>query len=210
MKRIPVIGLVGGIGSGKSSVARGLAAHANLCIVNGDEAGHAVLRQDGVKAAIRARFGDAVFDSTGEVNRRDMGRAVFGSEPERQSARQALEQIVHPAIGQLLQEQIRKAQQEGVCEAVLLDAAILLETGWRQYCDAVVFVDVPETQRLERVKKTRGWTSGEFFARESSQLPVQSKRGQSDYVVDNSGPLESAITQLKQICTQIKDDLPQL
>jgi dephospho-CoA kinase len=135
---------------------------------------------------------------------------VFGSELERQSARQALEQIVHPAIGQLLQAQIQTAQQEAACEVILLDAAILLETGWRQYCNAVVFVDVPETQRLERVKKTRGWTSEEFFARESSQLPVESKRRQSDHVVDNSGPLESAITQLKQICTQIKDDLPQV
>jgi len=203
----PVIGLVGGIGSGKTFLARSLADGHNIVTVEGDAAGHEVLKQDSVKAEIRREFGEGVFAPDGTINRRALGRLVFGASPERQAARARLERIVHPKIEEILRQQIAEAQQNPEVEAIILDAAILLEAGWDRLCDSVIFLDVPTEQRLERVQQNRGWSFDEFLTREASQLSLELKRAKADYVVDNSGPPEKAVTQIRQIYSQIMDEL---
>src|SRR5579864_6299800 len=98
VRRVPVIGLVGGIGSGKSHLARQLREKHPIEIIEGDSAGHQVLKEPSVKESLKSIFGDAVFTPAGEVDRRRISRLVFGADAGHQSARAKLEQIVHPRI----------------------------------------------------------------------------------------------------------------
>jgi dephospho-CoA kinase len=201
---IPVIGIVGGIGSGKSSVARWVAARDNtVSLVSGDEIGHEVLTLAAVRDAIRDRFGEPVFDADGQINRRALGQVVFGPHQGQQSAREDLERIVHPQIRETIARQIADAESAGK-RAVLLDAAILFEAGWNDLCHAVVFIDVPRNDRFARLRETRGWDDAETDRRESSQASLESKRSRADFVVDNSGSVVTAGHQLENIVMQIR------
>lgn len=199
---IPVIGLVGGVGSGKSSVAKGLAARRPCDLLDADSVGHAVLRNAEVKQRLRERFGDGVFSEEGEVLRPALGKLVFGTEPEFVRNRADLETIVHPYIKKELVDRLTRAKAEQRVQAILLDAALLLEAGWRTLCDFVVFVDVPEAVRLRRVIERRGWSEPQFRAREASQWPLSQKRAAAQYVIDNGESLETAVSQLEEILEQ--------
>ena len=183
-RRIPVIGVIGGIGSGKSAVTRWVADRANVVVSDADQLGHQALRMENVKSALRRRFGETIFDEQGEVRRGALARLVFGEASGQQEARHDLEQIVHPAIEQQLVELIAQSEQQGR-EAVLLDAAVLLEAGWQRRCDAVVFVDAPDEVRQRRVAIRSGWSLDELRRRESSQLGLVEKRLRSDIVISN-------------------------
>ncbi|MCX7407569.1 MAG: dephospho-CoA kinase [Planctomycetota bacterium] len=184
-RRIPVIGVVGGIGSGKSAVAREVASLANVHVIDADRLGHEALLDSDVKLALRRQFGESIFDATGEVHRSSLARCVFGDGESYRTARHALEQIVHPEIARRITTEIAQAEAVGQ-EAVLLDAAVLLEAGWRRLCDAVVFIDAPEELRLQRVQQRSGWTREEFHRREASQLGLTEKRRQCDAVIVNA------------------------
>lgn len=199
-----MIGLVGGIGSGKSFLAKELKKNHAVVIVEGDAAGHEVLKETAVKQSLRQTFGDQIFDRSGEVDRKRMSELVFGSGPARESARAALEAIVHPRITDRLIQEIREAQSQPGVEFVVLDAAVLLEAGWRKLCDKVIFVEASDRQRLERVAASRGWTLEQLRAREESQLPLEQKRKEADDVVDNSQGAEHARIQLEAALSRME------
>lgn len=188
-----VIGLVGGIGCGKSRIAA-LFAEAGAAVVSGDEAGHEALRQPALKDAIVARWGTDVLDANGEVNRRKLGGIVFAKAEELQ----ALERLVHPWIKQHLWEQIVRHRQAGV-RLIVVDAAILLEAGWDDLCAEIVFVDVPRPLRIERIVRGRGWTEKEVADREQAQLPVEEKARLAQHRLDNSGTLEQSRLQVAEL-----------
>jgi len=193
--RIPVVGIIGGIGSGKSDVARWVEVHANVHVVDADRLGHEALRASDVKASLRQAFGEDIFDAQGEVQRGALARRVFGETEAHRAARYTLEQIVHPEIERRIVDEIRRAT-DADCEAVLLDAAVLLEAGWQRRCNAVAFIETPDDVRLERVGQRSGWTAEELHRREASQLSLSDKRKQSDAVVSNAGELADAGKQL--------------
>ncbi|MCH7686538.1 MAG: dephospho-CoA kinase, partial [Planctomycetes bacterium] len=95
---VPVVGLIGGVGSGKSAVARWVGNHQHAVIIDGDSIGHQVLKTPETKAEIRSCFSDTVFNEQGDVDRNILGRLVFGSSAEHRQAQAKLEQIVHPKI----------------------------------------------------------------------------------------------------------------
>ena len=183
--RIPVVGIVGGIGSGKSEVTRWVARHANVIVIDADQVGHQVLKWQNVKDALRQRFGPGIFDTSGEIQRGALARQVFGNGDGQQSARHDLERIVHPAIEQQIVDLIAAAVDDGR-QAVLLDAAVLLEAGWQRRCDAVIFIDAPDAVRQRRVAARSGWSLEELQRRESSQLPLAEKKRLSNLVISNS------------------------
>src|SRR5262245_54210203 len=157
-RRVPVIGLVGGIGSGKSHLARQLRERHPVEIVEGDTTGHRLLQDPQVKEQLRKVFGDGVFSAGGEIDRSRMKGLVFGPGSEQKAARGKLEEIVHPRLTEDLRRQIALAQSRPGVEAVILDAALILEAGWRDLCDAVLFVDASFDERLSRVMRSRGWS----------------------------------------------------
>lgn len=200
---VPVIGLVGGIGSGKSFLAQWLQKNRQTALVEGDAAGHEVLKDEGVKQQLHQVFGPEVFTPEGEIDRPRMSARVFGAAPEQQSTRAALETIVHPRITEKLKQQIAAAKADANNRAVVLDAALLLEAGWRSLCDHVVYVDAPEEQRQERVRDSRGWSAAQLRAREESQFSLEQKRKEAHDVVDNSQGVEHAVSQMDAIFSRI-------
>lgn len=195
----PVIGVIGGIGSGKSFVAREYARRWPVAIIDGDVAGHRVLDDPEVIQQIREAFGDEVITAEGRVDRKRVSQRVFGSGQAELKAREVLEGIVHPRIRQLLSEQIAEARSQPGLQAILLDAAVLLETGWRSLCDVIVFIECPWEERLERVSQSRGWTAADLAAREASQLPLDQKRKEADFVIVNSRKQPAEFPSLEQI-----------
>ncbi len=188
-----VVGILGGIGSGKSAVSRGLSNHFKTYLIDADRAGHEVLGISIVKDGIRRDFGDTVFDGA-EICRKSLARQVFGSEIHHQQALIKLEQIVHPEIRRQVEKELAEVSE--ITEVVVLDAAVMLEAGWNDLCDTIVFVDTPFETRLQRVEENRGWTADELKRREASQVSLDDKQEVSEFVVDNSGSLENAVEQL--------------
>ena len=185
---IPVIGIVGGVGSGKSAVAKKLAELVPCAVIDADRAGHQALELPEVREQLRARFGEEIFDGQGSVVRAKLAAKVFGEAPAAVATRTELEQIVHPAIARLVEEQIDRHQAARDVRWILLDAAVMLEAKWRTQTDAVVFVNVNEETRWQRVEQ-RGWSREEWKRREASQWPVERKRAAADIVIDNNGSL---------------------
>jgi dephospho-CoA kinase len=190
---------LGGVGSGKSHLARALTKNHRIALIDADAAGHEVLHEHEVKEQIRHRFGCEVFDGSGNVDRRKLGSLVFGSRPERQAARAALEAIVHPRITEKLSRQIAAARADATIEAVILDAALLLEAGWHRMCDHLIYIDASAEARLARVRQSRGWDAAQLQAREESQFPLDRKRKEADDVVNNAEGSERALSQMEAI-----------
>lgn len=194
-----MVGLVGGVGSGKSSIARAYASRVGGYVVDADAIGHRVLDEPAIQRRIRERFGETVFDENGQIHRSALARRVFGDSSECRQARRDLEAIVHPRIKEVAQQEIAHARQSGKYNAVLLDAAVLLEAGWQSVCDTIVFVETPLEVRIQRVTDSRGWDADELARRESSQYPLDVKRASADLTLNNSGAVEDAAAELERL-----------
>ena len=249
-KVIPVLGVIGGIGSGKSSVARRLQSLRPIAVIDADQFGHQVLNLPNVQERILKRFGPTVFETDPQANpqisaqsgtslshrracdanaadhalpddqsvppeltanpqisRAALGRVVFGSDVAAETARRDLEAIVHPEIRSLLEREIRELRRQANVEAIVLDAAVLLEAGWNDLCDVVVFIDTPQADRIARVQAGRGWSAAELAKREASQWPLPRKRAAADAVLDNANDVDHAARQLEQVIANLKSQI---
>ncbi len=178
-----LIGILGGVASGKSEVSSRLRS-LGAAVLDADRVGHAVLREAEVRQAVQRRWGEAVLDAAGEIDRRKVAEIVFAAAPESRAELTFLEQLTHPLIGQRLQEQLAELHREGV-RAAVLDAPVMLKAGWDRLCHRIVFVDAPRDVRLARARQ-RGWTEADFAAREAAQEPLETKRSRADMTLDNS------------------------
>jgi dephospho-CoA kinase len=183
-----ILGLVGGIASGKSVVADCL-RDLGATVLDADRVGHAVLREPEVIRQLHERWGAKVLDSAGQIIRREVARIVFA--PGKESERVFLEQLTHPRIRQRLMQELAEAQASPSSPPVLvIDAALLFEAGWDQLCDKIVFVDAPRDARMERAVR-RGWSTEQLAAREAAQMPLDEKRKRSHLVIRNVRTLEN-------------------
>lgn len=188
-----VVGVIGGIASGKSSVAEAL-QQLGAGLIQADQLGHEVLREPEIKELLRARWGDVVFAADGEIDRKKVAGLVFGA-GEKSPELQFLESVTHPRIDARIREKIREFGRQRV-PVVVLDAPVLLEGGWGKHCDRILFVDVDRPQRLARAL-ARGWTEPQFAAREAAQLSVDEKRKVADEVIDNSASFDHTLAQIQ-------------
>jgi len=217
----PVLGLVGGIGSGKSALAVWVSKHAAIPVLDGDKIGHQALCDSDIAKQILDHFPQARLDTDTtspsspphthlNINRAVLAGIVFGSDPEAVSARSTLESILHPQIRRSLEQQISEHQQAGDCEAILVDAAVLFEAGWDDLCHRVVFIDVPADERVKRVTTTRGWTANDLASREASQWSLDRKRAACHASLLNTTNLTSAgqelLTLLRDFITSYRDE----
>jgi dephospho-CoA kinase len=189
---VPVLGLIGGIGAGKSLVAAELAKRGAL-VVDADAVGHALLDQTPSRHEIVRRFGPEVLDreaDTPRIDRRALGRIVF---EDRHSLRD-LEGILHPRMRKTFERAIARAVRKGAGQVIVLDAAILLEAGWDDLCDRIWYVDAPREVRLERLASQRGWTAPMLAAREQAQMPAEVKRQRADVVIQNDGDAQEQLS----------------
>ena len=182
----PVIGLVGAIGAGKSTASKCFAARGGRAI-DADALGHEALRQPEIVAALVRLWGDGIRKPDGTLDRREIGRIVFADPAQRN----ALEATVFPYIGERTREEISAAQANPGVAFVVLDAAVLLEAGWGEMVDRLVYVDAPRELRVARLAARSGWTAADLAAREAAQWPADRKKALADAVVVNAaGPAE--------------------
>jgi dephospho-CoA kinase len=179
-----VVGLAGGIGSGKSEVARLLGEH-GFVVVDSDAEARACLDRPEVRDRLVEWWGRRVLDAEGRVDRRVVAEIVFGDSKER--AR--LESLVHPLVRRRREDLREEARRAGAC-GVVVDAPLLLEAGVDRECDVLVFVDAPRERRVERVRASRGWDEAELARREAAQMPLEAKRARCDIEIANDGGLE--------------------
>jgi dephospho-CoA kinase len=186
-RRKLVIGLVGGIGSGKSFVAKLLGKRGGM-VIDGDLVGHEALRQPAIRDRVVAEFGPGILGDDGEIVRRRVAEKVFRD----RDALRRLETIVHPWIGQEIASRVEAALVNPAVRFVVLDAAVMLEAGWNNVCDRIVYVDASPEIRYARLA-ARGWTREQIDARERSQWPVAEKARFADVRLDNNC-LETDVT----------------
>ena len=175
------LGLTGGIGSGKSTLARMLAGHGATWI-DADAVARSVTAPGGAAITpIRAAFGDAMIDATGALDRARMRELAFGSP----TARQQLEAIVHPLVGQQTALHAQEAAQNGA-RAVVFDIPLLVESArWRPMLDAVIVVDCQERTQVERVMARNGLAQAEVERIMASQASRAQRLNAADIVVYN-------------------------
>ena len=167
-------------------------------MLDADRVGHEVLRESAVKEAVRRRWGDGVFDCRGEIDRAKVSKIVFAADPDGQRELTFLEELTHPRIGQHLRQQIAQWARDGRTAAAVLDAPVMLKSGWDKECDIIVFVDAPRDVRLARARQ-RGWTEADFESREGAQQTLEAKRLRADVVIDNSSTLEDVYSQIDRL-----------
>jgi dephospho-CoA kinase len=183
-----IIGIVGGVASGKS-LATDYLRQLGAAVLDGDRAGHDVLREPEIIAAARARWGPAIIDPDGQIIRAELADIVFGATAEAEEELRFLEEMTHPRIRAKLQQQVQRLAEDGGFPAAVLDAPVLLKAGWDDFCDVIVFVDTPRELRLQ-CAASRGWTAADVDCREKAQLALEEKRARADRVIDNSGTPE--------------------
>jgi dephospho-CoA kinase len=191
------VGLTGGIGSGKSEVARRLAARGAV-VIDADVLAREALAPgtDGL-AKVVAQFGDAVLAPDGSLDRPGLGRIVF-ADPQRLAA---LNAIVHPYVGRRSQELIAAAPADAV---VVYDVPLLVENDLAPSYDVVVVVDVPPETQLARLTQQRGMTEADARARMSAQAAREQRRSVADVVIDNDGELKSLDAQVAQLWADLR------
>ncbi|TVQ53665.1 MAG: dephospho-CoA kinase [Phycisphaerales bacterium] len=177
----PVIGLTGGIGAGKSTVARVL-ADLGCFVTDSDAAAKAELNEPEVRDQLVAWWGEDILDrESGRPDRSKIAAIVFNDASERKK----LEGLIHPRI-----EAARRAAFASApagTKAFVIDAPLLLEAGLDRECDAVIFVDAPDEVRRARVQADRGWDAAELARREAAQIPLDEKRNRADHIICNDG-----------------------
>lgn len=179
-RRPALIGLVGGIGAGKTRVAS-LFAELGCAVSDSDAAARAALLRADVRDTLVGWHGAGILDGAGAVSRAELARIVFADPAQRARLEGLTHPIVHAERGRLIDQAARTG-----APAVIVDAPLLFEAGVDRECDAVVFVDAPRALRLERVRG-RGWDERELDKREAAQLPLEEKRRRSHHVIENTG-----------------------
>lgn len=198
-----VLGLVGGIGAGKSEVARVL-AKMEFLVVDADKDAKAALDRPQVRDQLVAWWGEGVLlpadgaSAERSIDRRKVAAIVF-QDPEQ---RRRLEGLVHPIVRSDRAGVIARAKAMGKA-GVVIDAPLLFEAGSDKECDAVLFVDAPRRMRLERVK-ARGWSDDELDKREAAQMPLDEKRRRSHAVVMNDSDLPTLRRRVDEAVAKVR------
>ncbi len=198
------IGLIGGIGAGKSTVAREF-AKLGAGVVEADRITHQLLDQPEIRCQLEQRWGTCIVDKEGRVDRRAVAAIVFGTEASAPAERQYLESLLHPRVAKEIEQEIRRLVSEG-CRVIVLDIPLLVELGWADRCQLLVFVDAPATMCWQRLQARR-WTWSEFLRRQLCQIPLEKKRKLAQVVIDNSGQMEKLCSQVAQIWQTVIDRL---
>ncbi|OHB49867.1 MAG: dephospho-CoA kinase [Planctomycetes bacterium GWF2_41_51] len=194
MDKKPVIGLLGGIASGKSTVAAQFEAM-GAAVIDADRIAKELLHNPQVKQQIRNTFGGSVFDSAGDIDKQKLSAAVF----DNPSSVKAINSIIHPRVMEKTELLIEQYQADAGIIAVVLDIPLLMEVGWEKRCDKLVFVDCDENIRLKRASKRQFFNENLLKKREKFQISLDNKKKISHYIINNNDDLSELTKQISEI-----------
>ncbi len=180
-----VVGLTGGIGTGKSTVAKMFAA-LGATILDADAIGKEVVETDPtVLHELQTEFGENIIDQNGRLKRQELGNRIFGD----MKKVERLNEIVHPHLISRLHREEQDALKRGA-RLVIVDAALIYEADLDDHFSHIVVVTAPLHLRLERVRRRDGLTDDQIMQRIQSQIPIEEKEKQADSVIRNDGNLD--------------------
>ena len=194
----PIIGIAGGIGSGKSFIAR-LFGELGCLVLSADDQVRVAYADPAVRETLKQWWGPGVINGEGHVDRRAVAQRIFQKPEERKR----LEALIHPRVAALRDAAMAAAASDAQVVAFVWDIPLLFEVGLNARCDAVVFVDAPWDERLRRVRQTRGWDEAELRVRENLQLGLDNKRRMSNDIVQNTADVGFARNQVQAILSRI-------
>ena len=168
--------------------------------IDSDRLAHQVLNSDEAIALLRARFGDDIILANHQVDRSKLASFVFGDSSSARANKKWLEELIHPRVRAITEQRIAQAGSD--YSMIVIDAPLLIEAGWAERCDRVLFVDAPQTLREQRAAE-RGWSIDELHKREAGQLPLAEKKQRATDIVSNSGSLPELASQVDRFAASL-------
>jgi dephospho-CoA kinase len=201
---VQVIGLTGGIATGKSTVSA-ILKNAGAVIIDADRIARRVVKKNlPAYRQILAHFGESVLLPDGEINRAALGNLIFSDSRKKQ----LLNSIVHPHVQKETDRQLRHIAKKNPNALVILDIPLLLEAGMRKDFSEVIVVYAPEHIQIKRLMERDHISQEDALARIRSQMPIEKKKSLATMVIDNSGPIEDTRKQTLEILQRLKQPPP--
>jgi dephospho-CoA kinase len=194
MLKKPIIGLLGGIGSGKSTVAAAFGA-AGGAVIDADAITHVLLEREDVRARLIDVLGAGILNSNGLIDRAALAQVAFG-QPE---TLKCLTDVLHPLVLERTEALIKGYQADPSTRGIVLDMPLLLEVGWEKKCDFLVFVDCREEKRHDRIKKNAKIDIEQLKIRENFQISLDKKKQKAHYTINNNSDKSDMAEQVAQI-----------
>ena len=200
--RKPIIGILGGVGSGKSTVAAEF-AKLGCKVIDADKIAHELLDKKTVQDKIAALFGKNILDSSGKIDRKKLADVVFADADKLSS----LNKIVHPFVLGRAEELIERYNRQNQVKAIVLDMPLLVEVGWAKRCDKLIFVGCERQLRIDRAKKLGIFGENQLKIRENFQISLDNKANIADNMIDNNSDLSGLAKQVADIFSYIVDNV---
>lgn len=203
MASIPIIGIIGGIGSGKSTVAAAF-GNAGCAVIDADVIAHELLDREDVRGRLIDILGAGILNSNGIIDRAVLGQVVFAQK----ETLKFLTDILHPMVLDRTKAQIqqyRSGSQD--YPAIILDMPLLVEVEWDKRCDYIVFVECDEAHRHSRIEKSGKFNPQQIKNRENFQISLDKKKQIAHYRVNNNSDKSDSAEQVAQILTTIKGSI---
>ena len=190
-----VIGVTGGVGSGKSTVLELLKTEYQAYVIESDRCGHEVMQKGtAVYRKIAETFGDGILKKDGEIDRKALGSIVFSDEEKRKM----LNGLTHPAIRELIRDKIHEAKKRGE-PFIVLESALFIEAGYREFCDELWYIYAAQDIRIQRLMASRGYTRQKCLKIMKTQLDEKEFERYADRKIDNSKSPEDTKRQIDSI-----------
>jgi len=199
-KKKPIIGIVGAVGAGKSTVAAEF-ERLRCGVIRADVLNHEILNRSDIISQLKQWWSVSVIASDGKVDREAVSAIVLEDEKELKK----LTDLVHPLIFQLQQEQIDAYQSDPDIKAIILDIPLLLEVKQEKLCDFLLFVRVKNEIRHQRLAKNRGWTTKKIKKIENLQINLDIKAKISEYIVENNSSIPETARQVSDILSLVRE-----
>ena len=193
----PIIGIIGGIGSGKSSVAAEF-GKLGCKVIDADKIAHEILGKKSVKEKILEYFGPAILDREGKIDRSKLAEIVFADAEKIAS----LNGIIHPLVFEQTEKLIKKYKSQKKIKAIVLDMPLLVEVSWEKRCDKLIFVDCKQKIRAKRAEKM-DFNKNQLKIRENFQISLDKKIKLTDNIVENNSGFSALVRQVADIFSYI-------
>lgn len=199
-----IVGLTGGISSGKSTVSSYL-KQLKIPVIDADEVARKVVEPNSQGAReIRKTFGSDVFEEDGSLNRQKLGSLIFSNAENRQK----LDDLLQPLIKIMILDEIEEYRQKGE-NMIVLDLPLLFEKQYEKLCEEIIVVYIPKELQLERLMRRNQYTKQEALSRIDSQLSIEEKRKRATVLLDNQGTIQQLYQQVEQWLVETKNDILQ-
>ena len=193
----PIIGILGGIGSGKSTAAAEF-AKLGCKVIDADKIAHELLEEPSVKEKVVGLFSRSILNPEGKIVREKLAEVVFTDADKLSS----INEIIHPIVLQRAEKLIKKYNSQKQVKAIILDMPLLVEVGWDKRCNKLIFVNCDQKLRLNRVKKL-GFDKNQVKIRENFQISLDNKANLADNTIENNSDFSVLAKQVVNIFSYI-------